>query len=131
MCPAIEPRRLTGNESLITPSGEQIGCLLDFWRWAYSDLVSNAERGILAEYIVACALGINQAVRRPWNKYDLLTQDNVSIEVKTSGYLQAWEQKNLSKIMFGIRPTYGWDSGTNEYSEEQKRQADILCLLCP
>lgn len=125
MYPAIEPRRLTGDESLIAPNGEKVGSLIDFWRWAYSDLVSNAERGILAEYIVSCALGINQTVRIPWNKYDLLTQDNVSVEVKTSGYLQAWEQKNLSKIVFGIRPTYGWDSSTNEYAAEQKRQADV------
>ena len=98
MYPAIEPRRLTGDESLIAPNGEKVGSLIDFWRWAYSDLVSNAERGILAEYIVSCALGINQTVRSPWNKYDLLTQDNVSIEVKTSGYLQAWEQKTCRKL---------------------------------
>lgn len=37
--------------------------LLDFWRWAASDLVGNALRGILAEYIVACALDVPQSVR--------------------------------------------------------------------
>ena len=32
--------------------GESIGAdLLGFWHWAYSDLVSNATRGVLAEYI--------------------------------------------------------------------------------
>jgi hypothetical protein len=30
--------------------------LLDFWRWSASDLVSNATRGVFAEYIVGLAL---------------------------------------------------------------------------
>ncbi len=29
----------------------------DFWQWAYSDLVGNTDRGTLAEYIVAKAIG--------------------------------------------------------------------------
>lgn len=125
MYPAISPKRLTGQEPLINPNGETVGNLIDFWRWAYSDLVGNAERGALAEYIVACALGINHLVRISWDKYDLVTEDGVSVEVKTSGYLQTWEQKSLSKLIFGIQPTYGWDAKSNEYEAEQKRQSDI------
>lgn len=125
MYPAIEPRRLSGEEPLVSPDGEQVGSLIDFWRWAYSDLVGNAERGALAEYIVACALGINHKVRIGWDKYDLLTEEGISVEVKTSGYLQTWEQKELSNIIFGIQPTIGWDSKTNQYDNEPKRQADI------
>ena len=130
MYPAIEPERLTGNEPLVTPNGDEIGCLYGFWQWAYSDLVGNAERGALAEYIVACALGIADSVRIAWDKYDLLTKEGISVEVKTSGYLQTWEQKDLSKPIFGIQPTFGWDSKSNEYSTEQKRQSDIyiFCL---
>ena len=125
MYPAIEPRRLSGEEPLVSPDGEQVGSLIDFWRWAYSDLVGNAERGALAEYIVACALEINHKVRIGWDKYDLLTEEGISVEVKTSGYLQTWEQKELSNIIFGIQPTIGWDSKTNQYDNEPKRQADI------
>ena len=125
MYSAIEPRRLTGSEPLVAPDGEAISTLIDFWRWAYSDLVGNAERGALAEYIVACALEINNAERIAWDKYDLLTNDGIAVEVKTSGYLQTWAQKTLSKIVFGIQPTYGWDSKSNQYDKEQKRQSDI------
>ena len=130
MYPAIEPNRMTGNEPVVTPSGEIIGCLAGFWQWAYSDLVGNAERGALAEYIVACALDIADGVRIAWDKYDLLTKEGISVEVKTSGYLQTWEQKDLSKPVFGIQPTFGWDSKSNEYTTEQKRQSDIyvFCL---
>lgn len=125
MYPAIEPKRKNGNEPLVAPNGETISSLMDFWRWAYSDLVGNAERGALAEYIVACALGINHTERISWDKYDLMTDEGVSVEVKTSGYIQTWEQKTLSRLLFGIQPTYGWDSKTNTFGAEQKRQSDV------
>ena len=114
MYPAIIPERLTGQELIINPNGEPVSSLIDFWRWAYSDLIGNAERGALAEYIVACALGINHAERISWDKYDLVTKEGIAVEVKTSGYLQTWEQKTLSKLVFGIQPTYGWNSKSNE-----------------
>lgn len=125
MYPAIKAKQLTGNEALVTPDGDLVCRLIDFWRWAYSDLIGNAERGALAEYIVACALEINDRERISWDKYDLLTKEGISVEVKTSGYIQTWEQKTLSKLLFGIQPTYGWDSDTNKYDGERKRQADI------
>ena len=102
MYPAIKPKRLTGKEAIVKPDGETIGSLMDFWRWAYSDLIGNAERGVLAEYIVACALGIQDTERISWGKYDLLTKDKIAVEVKTSGYIQTWEQESLSKLIFGI-----------------------------
>ncbi len=130
MYPAIIAQKMEGNEPLLSPSGKEVATLIDFWRWAYSDLVSNAERGALAEFIVACALGISSSERISWDKYDLITKDGISIEVKTSGYIQTWKQKQLSSPIFGIRPTYAWDSITNEYDTEQRRQADIyvFCL---
>lgn len=130
MYPAITPQRKKGDEHLLAPDGKTVAQLMDFWQWAYSDLVGNAERGALAEYIVACALGISSAERVSWDKFDLITEDGIAIEVKTSGYIQTWEQKQLSKPIFGIPPTYGWNSITNEYDTEQKRQSDIyvFCL---
>lgn len=125
MYPAMKPKRLTGEEHFLFPDGIDNVTLKDFWQWAYSDLVGNSERGALAEYIVACALGVNQTVRVSWDKYDLLSKDSITIEVKTSGYIQTWEQKSPSKLIFGIQPTYGWDSESNEYDKTQKRQAEI------
>lgn len=125
MYPAIAPKRLTGQEPLIKPNGEKVGCLIDFWQWAYSDLIGNAERGGLAEYIVACALDVHNAGRISWDRFDLVTNEGISVEVKTSGYLQTWEQKTLSKLVFGIQPTYGWDAKTNTYDAKKRRQADI------
>lgn len=130
MYPRINAERMLGTEQIIDENGKTVSTVQEFWRWAYSDLISNAERGALAEYIVACALGINGSVRTAWDRYDLLTEEGISIEVKTSGYLQTWEQGTLSKPVFGIQPTFGWNSETNEYDSERRRQADIyvFCL---
>lgn len=105
--------------------------LLDFWRWSASDLVSNAMRGVLAEYIVACALDLPQTTRVEWDAFDLKTLDGLKIEIKSAAYLQSWDQKALSRITFGIQPTRAWESATNVYATKMKRQADVyvFCLL--
>ena len=99
--------------------------LLDFWRWSSSDILGNALRGKLAEYIVSLDLGCNSEFRQEWGAYDLLTPDGIKVEVKSSSYLQSWKQKGLSKIVFGIQPTLGWESATNKRSQNSDRQADI------
>jgi len=122
--PAIKSKRFTGSEPIIY-NGNKVTYLLSFWQWAYSDLIGNTERGTLAEYIVACALGINNEDRISWGRYDLVTPKGVTIEVKTSGYLQTWEQQELSRIQFGISETLGWDNITNKYDDKRRRQAQI------
>lgn len=59
----------------------------DFWRWAYSDFLSNTLRGVLAEYIVASALGCTEAPRREWHAYDLVTAGGIRVEAKSAAYL--------------------------------------------
>lgn len=101
-----------------------------FWEWAYGDLLSNTNRGVLAEYIVATALGIHDTKRVEWDQYDLKIGD-VKVEVKSAAYVQTWEQTRLSKIVFGIRPAKGWDSRTNISATIAQRSADVyvFCLL--
>ncbi len=99
--------------------------LLGFWRWSTSDLVNNATRGVLAEYLVACALGLEADLRIEWDAYDLRTTDGTTVEVKSAAYLQSWHQERESAIGFDIRPTLGWDAATNTTSAEVKRQADV------
>jgi len=125
--PKMDIERKTGNEPFLGTNFK----LMDFWRWAASDLVSNAMRGVLAEYIVATALGLDTGMRTEWDAFDLLTKDGKRIEVKSAAYIQSWGHKELSKIIFGIRPTKGWDAITNTVSVDLKRQADIyvFCLL--
>lgn len=105
--------------------------LMDFWSWSSYNILSNALRGVFAEFIVACALGVTNKPRIEWDAYDLITDEGIKIEVKSSAYIQSWKQAKHSEINFNISPTKAWNSKTNEYSEEYKRQADVyvFCLL--
>ncbi len=99
--------------------------LLDFWQWHGSDILGNALRGKLAEYIVAQAIGRTDGARLEWNAYDVLCHDGCKVEVKSAAYLQSWKQDRLSKISFGIKPTMGWDAETNTYDDSVTRNADV------
>jgi hypothetical protein len=106
----------------------------EFWKWAYSDLLTNTTRGVLAEYIVAKAIGIRKTKRVEWNQYDLEIDRagvRVGIEVKSAAYVQTWEQARISEITFSIRPAKGWDASTNTYADNAKRSAAVyvFCLL--
>lgn len=103
--------------------------LQDFWAWAFSDLVSNTERGKLAEYIVATAMGCNEGTSLTWGSFDLLSLEGIKIEVKASAYIQSWEQKSFSRIEFSIAESLYWDGVA--YAKEKKRQADVyvFCVL--
>lgn len=103
----------------------------DYWQWAYSDIIGNTDRGALAEFIVARALGTTAPVRNGWAAYDLETPGGIRVEVKSSAYLQSWFQKRPSSPGFGIRKTLAWDPATNAYDQSKRRQADVyvFCLL--
>ena len=128
---ALKVERKSGNERFISTNTKLSVTLNDFWRWSVSDLVSNATRGILAEFIVANALKLDSGTRTEWDAYDLKLLDGTRIEIKSAAYCQSWTQKSLSEIRFTIRPTFGWDSSTNLSSAESIRQANlyVFCLL--
>lgn len=83
----------TGNEYFLMQNLYLPHTLLDFWKWNSSDLLSNATRGRLAEFIVATATGVDlNKPREEWVTYDLTTPEGIKIEVKSSAYIQTWEQ---------------------------------------
>ena len=105
--------------------------VLDYWRWAYSDLLSNTERGVLAEFIVGMLIGAIHRVRAAWDPVDLQTAAGRGVEVKSSAYWQTWHQERPSRIQFSIRPARAWRPETNEFDEEPRRNADVyvFCVL--
>jgi hypothetical protein len=99
--------------------------LLGFWQWSSSNVVSNATRGVLAEYLVARAIGAADGVRDEWAAYDLHDPRNISIEVKSAAYLQSWHQDRLSAISFNCARSLGWDAETNQQNTEKRRHAQV------
>ena len=115
-----------GDERFTREGKEENFDLLQFWRWAMSNLLDNVNRGTLAEFIVAKALGIELTKQRSsWDSYDLETADGIKIEVKSSAFLQSWDQKKHSTPSFKIPKTRSYCYETNQYTNEPKRQADI------
>ena len=120
----IVPTRKTGNEDFHR-NGTPVGThLLQFWCWCNSDLLSNAARGKLAEYLVALDLGVADGVRTEWVAYDVKTSDGLTVEVKSASYIQSWAQRRDSIITFDVRPTLGWDPDTAKFGTVRRRQSD-------
>jgi len=90
--------------------------------------MQNTTRGILAEYIVAALLGIDNKVRNPWFPFDLQVTDGRTIEIKTMPLLQAWKQKQLSTPRVVLAPTRKWEPKTGEMEKESTFNADIYII---
>ncbi|MGP4079997.1 hypothetical protein ACTWQL_08770 [Pseudalkalibacillus sp. R45] len=101
----------------------------EFWRWAYSDLLSNRNRGIFAEFLVGHSLGLTDKPRIEWDKADFEYNGNF-IEVKSAAYIQSWYQKKPSSISFSISKTRAWDPATGNWSSEVKKNSDcyVFCV---
>ena len=118
--------RRSGSERFSNRGADLDIDLLGFWQWSMSDLMSNTARGVVAEYIVAKASGVDvSGVREGWTAYDLQTKSGIKIEVKSSAYLQSWHQTALSKVSFSVRKARAWDADTNVLKGEAVRQADV------
>jgi hypothetical protein len=106
---ALVITRRNGSEPM-RAGGESVGTLGEFWSWACSDLANNTMRGVLAEYLVATALGAAAGTRAEWDTVDIRTPEGWRVEVKSAAYLQSWAQSQLSEISFSIAPASGWDA---------------------
>lgn len=130
--PALKVTPKTGLEP-VTQAGVPLPLrLLDFWAWSGSDLVNNAWRGVLAEFLVGSALGcVAGTTRVEWDGCDFRFE-GIRVEVKSSAYLQSWNQEGLTQgLSFDIKPKLAWDAETNVSATEASRMADVyvFCLL--
>ncbi len=103
----------------------------DFWSWAYSDILNNANRAVFAEFVVGTALGVTSSPKIQWDAVDL-HYEGKKIEVKSAAYIQGWKQEGgLSRISFDVAERVAaWDSTTDTYGSKFKRFADcyVFCV---
>jgi hypothetical protein len=119
-----EAELLTGDEQFVGSTAK----VRDFWRFALGDLRMNNARGYLAEFIVATALGLGEARRVEWDAYDILWNE-ITIEVKSSAYLQSWDQRRLSDIRFtGLKGTRF--HARHDYDPAGKRFNAMVYVFC-
>ena len=67
----------------------------------------------------------NKGIREEWAPYDLLTPEGITVEVKSSAYIQSWHRERLSPIVFSCPKTRAWDPQTGGYEKEARRQARV------
>jgi hypothetical protein len=113
-------RLLQGDEPILGSTGT----VRDFWAWALSDLRGNTVRPMLAEFLVARALGAASRPRIEWDAFDVVTPGGIRVEVKSSAYVQAWAQARPSSIRFGGLNGRTWDV-TAGYAESATYNADV------
>ena len=130
----INPKFLTRDEPFRGSGVASPLTLADFWRWSASCLMDNTARGLVAEFLVATALKgyICDRPRVEWDPYDFVaTLDGreLSIEVKSSAYVQSWKQERYSNLRFNIRPTRKWNPDTGTFSEPCRAGIYVFCAF--
>ena len=127
------PQRLRPQSTFTVDGKSTSFTILDFWVWVGSDILNNALRGKVAEYIVGQAVGAwsDATVRVEWDTVDIRMPEGITIEVKSAAYIQSWRQSRLSVISFGVAETIPWNPETGEYGEMRVRSADVyvFCVL--
>lgn len=96
----------------------------DFWAWALGDLRLNANRGMLAQFLVAKVLQDPRPRDDGWGDFDVLSAEGIKVEVKSSGYLQSWRQSRPSNIVFSGLKGRSWTPETGR-SPHPEFRADV------
>ena len=124
---------LTGQEQFRTAEGGAGFNLLSFWRWALSGLSCNTTRGVVAEFIVAQAVGGATGVRDPWAAHDVTDAKGTRIEVKARANLQCWSGNPKSPPAFEFSATRPWSCELGRYtSKTPEHNADVyVAALLP
>ncbi|MFH1694703.1 MAG: hypothetical protein ABH880_03045 [Patescibacteria group bacterium] len=129
----IPVKKLTGKEKFKNIGNKDFS-VLEFWQYGFSNLNSNVLRGVLAEFIVENALKdkIKIGLRNPWGDYDVETEDGVRVEVKCASYLQDWDQKDFSRIVWsGLKgKELYWSEAVKSFADLKQKdyKADVYVL---
>ncbi len=103
------------------------GCdakILDFWKWACSDIIIPSNRDYFALFLIADALGLTKMPRIYWENSDLRYRKK-KISIKTSAFVEHWKQKRPKRLSFDIAPKKGIDASTAESLTYRNRHPEI------
>jgi hypothetical protein len=104
----------------------------DFYHWAYGDVFTNIIRAAIAEYLVACALGLDHAKRSSWDGYDLALA-GIRVEVKCSACFVSGKCPTKSNT-YDIEPrANSWHPDGTLISADgsARRRADVYVFAHP
>ena len=128
-------QQLTGDEEFILHDANIGITVMDFWRWAFSDLIDNTQRGVMAEFLVYSSLNritLDTQKRENWLSFDVTSPSGCRIDVISAAYIQTWTPENIfAQIRFDIRKKLAWDNVTATSATVAKRNCDlyVFCLF--
>ena len=100
--------------------------ILDFWRWAFSDLKMRDVRDIFAQWMVAKLLGIPTKVRSAWDTHNLTAPNGVRIAVKAAAYLHTWSPtEQPARVAFSNLQAHQNNAQTPPSAEANALHADL------
>lgn len=115
-------------DDYFTFSGSPVLSVLDFWRYCYGYLAGQSP--VIAEFLVAKALGIEKAENVAyWTAYDM-SYRNMRIEVKATEYVHSWNKKRISEMRtFSIAPSNnGYWGSKGEGKLSRQNDLYVFCL---
>lgn len=127
--------QLTGDEEFALHGVSAGISVKDYWSWAYSELIDNTQRGVMAEFLVYSSLNTEHPrtqVRENWLPFDVTSPSGRRIEVKSAAYIQAWTPENIfAQIRFDIGKKLAWDNVTATSATVAERNCDlyVFCLF--
>lgn len=127
-----------GKEKIVINGQYSDYSMIDFWRWAYSNIRHNMQRGNFADFLVRCALvdgGINtrQEIGTGLEPYDLEgpmirhrdgSTSQSRIEVKSAGAYQTWGRRT-QRVSFSIAPAMMPIEGDYKDGSPRQRNNDL------
>ncbi len=121
----------SGFEFFVNENTETNLHIIDFWRWALSNLTSEITRNMLARFLVAAVLKKHDEVRSEGDIFDIKTGTGTKIEVLSASYLQTWNNKGMPSVSLMINPSFRWDTEIPLESSDRLSLVDLLvfCLL--
>jgi hypothetical protein len=116
------PKPLSGDEPFMGIDAT----VRDYWIWSTSDLQEDTARGILAEFLVAKALGAEGELRVSWANFDVTDPETrARVEVKSTARLQSWAHRRLSAVSFRGLTARSWDERKG-FSAARQVRADVF-----
>lgn len=121
-----------GNENLINDGKYLPYSMLNYWQWAYSNLLQNLQRGTFAEFIVRCSL-IENGIDVPSERYTSIQPYDIEgptipalgrksrLEVKSAAFVQLWDIRHPDRANYLIAPAKMPDE-KGDYNENAPRQ---------
>ena len=123
--------QLNGNEPFTLHGSDTSIMLQDFWRWAYSDLLNNTHRGVLAEFLVHSALETKRcrtcrlATVRPYFLLPVSGLRSSRLPICRRGLRKMCSRRLASTL----QKKFAWDGAT--YASMAMRNSDlyVFCVF--